>query len=219
METIRVLLADDHTIVRKGLRSLLDEEPNINVIAEAEDGREAVEKALELLPDVVVMDISMPLVNGLEATRTILRQNPQIKIIVLTVHTDSEYIFQILNAGSSGYLVKNSAPEELVTAIHAVHQGGSYLSPSISKKVVNRFVEQNKELISEDSYSTLTNREREILQLIAEGYSTREVAESLHISVKTAETHRANMMAKLDLSNMVDLMKYAIRRGIIDLNS
>ena len=215
MNKIRVLLAEDHTIVRKGLRSLLDGEAGVKVIGEAEDGREAVEKVGQLLPDVVLMDITMPSLNGLEATRQIKKRFPEVKVVILTMHANEEYIFQILRAGASGYLVKQAAPTELLSAIQAAYQGESFLSPSISRKVIEEYIQQAEATAEKDSYDQLTDREREVLQLIAEGHPNREIAELLHISVKTVETHRANLIDKLDIHSTAELTQYAIRKGVI----
>lgn len=215
MKKIRVLLAEDHTIVRKGLRSILDSEEGIEVVGEAEDGRAAVEAVEHLRPDVVMMDISMPSLNGLEATRQIKRRFPHVKVLVLTMHTNEKYISQILQAGASGYLVKQAAVEELTAAIQAVHRGDAFLSPSISKKVLQRFVQQGQAMAGEDSYEQLTPREREVLQLIAEGCTNRDISNVLHISIKTVEVHRANLMRKLDLHSAAELTRYAISKGLI----
>jgi len=216
MDKTRVLLAEDHTIVRKGLRSLLDKETGIKVVEEAEDGREAILKAEELHPDVVVMDIAMPGLNGLEATRQIKKRFPDIKIIILTMHANEEYILQSLKAGASGYLVKKAVPVELISAINAVHKGNSFLSPSISRTVIDEYVRRSKEISEgEEGFEQLTVREREVLQLIAEGRKTREIAELLYISIKTVETHRAHIMNKLDIHSTAELTRYAIRKGII----
>ena len=217
MSPISVLLAEDHTIVRKGIRSLLDAERDINVVGEAENGREAVEIAEEIHPDIVVMDHSMPVLNGLEAMRQIRQRDDGIKVLILTMHTNEEYVFQFLRAGAAGYVVKQSAPNELVAAIRAVAAGQSYLSPSISKTVIDEYVRQSQELAITDSYDALTSREREVLQLIAEGNTNREIATQLHISVKTAGVHRNNIMQKLHLTTMAELTRYAIRKGIISL--
>jgi two-component system response regulator NreC len=217
MRKIRVLLADDHTIVRKGLRSLLDGEAEIEVIGEAEDGREAVEKAQQLLPDVVLMDITMPTLNGLEATRQIKKLFPKMKVLILTMHATEEYVLQILRAGASGYVVKQAAPAELVSAIRAVYRGDSFLSPSISRKVIEEYIRQTEAMVEENSYDRLTDREREVLQLIAEGCSSREIAEGLYISEKTVRAHRAHLMDKLDIHSVAELTQYAIRKGVIGL--
>ena len=218
MTKTRVLLAEDHTIVRKGLCALLDAEPGIEVIGEAQDGREALLKAEQLHPDIVLMDITMPVLNGLEATRQIKKRFPEVKVLILTVHSDEEYIRQILRAGASGYLVKQAAPHELISAIEAIQRGESYLSPSVSKKVVQEYVQHATGSAEQDTHERLTDREREVLQLIAEGNSTRDIAELLHMSVKTAETHRARLMGKLDIHSTAELTQYAIRKGVISLD-
>ena len=212
---IRVLIAEDHTIVRKGLRSLLDAEPGIEVIAEAKDGQEAVEKTERLRPDVVVTDISMPGLNGLEATRRIKKRFPEVQVVILSMHTNDEYIFQVLGAGASGYVLKQSAVQELVSAIQMVSRGQSYLSPSVSKRVVEEFVRRGQALAEPDSYDSLTNREREVLQLVAEGHKSREIAELLYISEKTVQTHRAHIMQKLGIRGAAELTQYAVRKGVI----
>lgn len=218
MSVIKVLLAEDHTIVRKGIRSLLDDEADIQVVGEADNGREAIAKVEELQPDIVLMDHTMPILNGLEATRQIVKRFPRVRVLILTMHTNEEYIFEFLQAGASGYLVKQTAPTELVTAIHAVYQGDSFLSPSISKTVISGFVRQSEAIGKDDGYDTLTDREHEILQLLTEGYSTKEVAEQLHISVKTVATHKVHIMEKLNIHSMTELVKYAIRKGVISLD-
>lgn len=217
MTKIRVLLAEDHTLVRKGIRSLLDAELSIAVVGEAENGREAVEKTAALHPEIVIMDHTMPLLNGLEATRQIREQMNDVKVLILTMHTNEEYIFEFLQAGASGYLVKQSAPTDLIAALTAIHQGQLYLSPAISRTVVEEYLRQGMASGREGSPAQLTAREREILQLIAEGYTNREIGEQLHISVKTVGVHRLNLMQKLDLHSPTELTKYAIRKGIISL--
>ncbi len=220
MSVIRVLLAEDHTLVRKGLRALLDEEVDIEVVGEAQDGRGAVQQVEQLLPDIVLMDISMPNLNGLEATRQIVAQFPETRVLVLTRHANREYIYQLLRAGASGYVVKQAAPAELILAIRAVCQGDTFLSPSISRQVIEDYIRKAQEVVSStDSYDRLTPREREVLQLIAEGYSTSEIAEMLYVSAKTVYAHRAHLMAKLDLHSEAELTQYAIRKGVIDLES
>lgn len=217
-DKIKVLLVDDHTIVRKGLRALLDAEPDIEVIGEAETGREALQRAHELLPDIVLMDISMPDMNGAEATRQIRHRLSSVKVLVLSMHADEEFVFQLLRAGASGYLIKKAATEELIFAIKTVFQGHSFLSPAISSTVIDAYVRRAGEMTAEDRYEILTEREREILQLVAEGRTSREISELLHITTRTVETHRANLMAKLDIHTVAELTKYAIRRGIIALD-
>jgi len=218
MPKIKVLLAEDHTIVRKGLTSLLAGEADIEVVGEAEDGQEAVELVERLAPDVVLMDNTMPVLNGLEATRQIKKRFPEIKVLVLTMHTTEEYIQQFLQAGASGYLIKKTAPKELVTAIHAVYRGDSYLSPAISNVIIEGYLHQAAATASEDSYEKLTDRERQVLQMITEGVSNREIAERLHLSVKTVNNHRMNLMDKLNIHNTAKLVKYAIRKGVISLD-
>jgi two-component system response regulator NreC len=208
-------LAEDHTIVRKGLRSLLEGQPDIIVVGEAQDGREALEKTEQLSPDVVLIDIAMPLLNGIEATRRITQRFSDIKVLVLTMHDDQEYIRQVLQAGASGYVVKQAAPTELLSAIRAVRNGGSYLSPTISKRVIQDYVQQSESSDGYDSYDALTARQREVLQLIAEGHTTREIADLLTISVKTVESHRTNLMEKLDIHTTAGLTLYALRKGVI----
>jgi DNA-binding NarL/FixJ family response regulator len=216
MNTIRVILAEDHTIVRKGLRSLLEGEEDIEVIGEAGNGKEAITLVEQKKPDIVVMDIGMPELNGLEATRRIKKKFPQTKVLILTMHTNEEYVFEILQAGASGYIVKKAAPTELVSALRAVEQGESFLSPSISKKVIDEYLQRAGEAKRRGAFELLTDREREVLQLIAEGNSTRGIAGRLFISTKTVETHRSNLMEKLDLHGTADLTRYAIRMGIVD---
>lgn len=214
MSNIRVLLAEDHTIVRKGLISLLKDEMGIEVIGEAENGREAINKVEELMPDIVVMDISMPLLNGLDATRQIKKRFPDVIVLILTMHIDDAYIFEVMQAGASGYIIKKAVPTELVSAIQAVYQGDIYLSPKVSKKVIQEYLKQvdsGKEKIE----PKLTDREREAVQLIAEGNSNRKIGESLFISVKTVESHRAKIMGKHNLHSTADITRYAIRKGIV----
>lgn len=216
MGKIRVLLADDHTILRQGLRKILEADPSFEVVGEAGDGREAVKKAEALKPDVVVMDISMPILNGIEATRQIAKSLPKTKILILTVHENDQLATEILNAGATGYLLKDAASEELIAAIRAVYRGDSYLSPSIAKRVIAQYLDFARGKVPpEEKFSDLTAREREILQLIAEGYSNKEIAQMLYISEKTVKTHRENIMRKLDLHSVAELVRYAIRRGII----
>lgn len=217
MDRIEVLLAEDHTIVREGLVSMLEDEPDIQVVGQAGDGQTAVTLAKQLQPNVVVMDITMPILNGLEATRQIKRYYPQTQVVILTVHTTEEYIYQILQAGASGYVVKQAALDELVMAIRAAHSGETFLSPSVSSFVVQEYIEHANANRLETEYDLLTEREREVLQLVAEGYSTREIAERLFISVKTVESHRTNLMNKLDIHNIAGLTKYAIGKGLVSL--
>ena len=216
MNKIKVLLAEDHTIVRKGLRALLDRDIGIKIVGEAEDGREAVRKVEKLQPDVVVMDIAMPGLNGLEATRQIKKRFPGIKIIILTVHSNEEYVLQTLRAGASGYLVKKAAPADLIEAIHSVYKGNSFLSPSISKTVIDEYIRQAETKSERDIiYEKLTNREREVFQLIIEGHKNREIANLLHVSIKTVETHKAHIMDKLNVSGTSELIRYCYDKGLI----
>lgn len=212
MSKIKVLLAEDHIIVRKGLRSLLDREVDIEVVGEADNGQQAVEKAQLLQPDIVLMDITMPVLNGLEATRQIKELRLPIKVVVLTVHATPEYAYQILRAGGSAYVLKQAAVSELIGAIRAVYQGGSFLSPSISRHAVDEYGRQAT--ATEDRYDKLTAREREVLQMVAEGRTNREIANIMHVTVKTVEAHRASLMNKLDLHSIAELTKYALRKGI-----
>ncbi|MCJ7579524.1 MAG: response regulator transcription factor [Candidatus Aminicenantes bacterium] len=215
MKKIRVLLADDHSIVRQGLRAILDQTEDVEVVAEARDGMEAVKKTKKFLPDIVLIDIGMPVLNGIEATRQIKKRFPAVKVLVLTMHTTEEYILQVLHAGASGYIVKMSAAQELLEAIRAVYQGHFFLSPSVSQKVVGEYIQRTKDMIELDIMDVLTTREREVLQLIAEGRSNKEIAGLLFISVKTVETHKAHLMQKLELHTTTDLVKFAIKKGII----
>ncbi|MEM7134842.1 MAG: response regulator transcription factor [Chloroflexota bacterium] len=217
MSKIRVVLADDHTIVRKGIRSLLDEDPKIEVVGEAENGRQAVAQAEALQPDIILMDHTMPLLNGLEATRQIRKQLPHIQVLILTMHTNEEYVFQFLQAGAAGYLVKQTAPTDLITAIEAIYRGDSFLSPTISKAVIEEYVRTGEAAGKGASDNALTEREREVLQLVAEGFTNQEISQQLQISIKTVGVHRLNLMQKLDLHNLADLTKYAIRTGMISL--
>jgi len=212
---IGVLLVDDHTLVRKGLRSLLEGEEGMEVLGEAQDGREAIQKVEELHPDVVLMDIAMPVLNGLEATRQIKKRFPEVRVVALTMHAAEEYIFRILRAGASGYVVKQAAPAELVSAIEVVYRGDSFLSPSISSKVVEEYIRQAELMAEADGYDRLTGRERQVLQLIAEGHPNREIAELLHISATTVASHRAHLMEKLGIHSTAGLTQYAVRRGLV----
>ena len=214
MKKIKVLVADDHTIVRKGLCALLEEEKNIEVIGEAGDGREAVRKAGSLNPDIILLDIRMPILNGIEAARQISQNYPDIKVLVLTMYSDDEHVFELLNAGAGGYILKKSAPSELVNAINALSQGDAFLSPLISKKVLERLKERS--INKNRAEVCLTNREREVVQLIAEGCTNKQIGERLCISIKTVVNHRSRLMMKLDIHNTAGLTHYAIRKGIID---
>ncbi len=216
MSKTRVLLADDHTIVRQGLRALLDSQEDIEVVGEAEDGRQAIENVKQLVPDIVVMDITMPSLNGIEATRQIKKLNPEIKVLVLTVHINEEYIYQVFQAGASGYLLKESAVSDLVSAINVAKKGEIFLSPSISKIIVKDYMKHAEgESGGFNSLNLLTGREREILQLIAEGRTNKETAHLLKLSVKTVDVHRAHLMGKLNIHDVTGLVKYSIKKGLI----
>jgi two-component system response regulator NreC len=209
-KTIRVLVADDHTILRSGLRMLLNAQPDIEVIGEASDGRQAISETQQLQPDVILMDITMPTINGIEATRQIKSLLPEVKVLILTMHENEEYLFRALRAGASGYILKEAADTELITAIRLIQEGRSYLSPSAQSMMVGDYLQREK-----DSYSELTEREREILKLIAEGLTNHQIAERLVISPKTVDTHRTHVMEKLNLHSRAELIKYALRRGLI----
>jgi DNA-binding NarL/FixJ family response regulator len=214
---IRVLLADDHRMLREGIRALLERQEDIQVVGEAGDGREAVRLTTQLCPDVVVMDVSMPMLNGIEATRQIRRDCPDVRVLILTVHESEEYVAQLLVAGASGYIIKRAAGEELVSAIRAVHQGEAFLYPSIARVVIEDYVRRLQAGTGLSAQEVLTDREREVLQLIAEGYTNREIADLLHLSIKTVQNHRSKIMNKLDLHDRGELIKYAIQQGIIHL--
>ena len=216
--SIRILLADDHKITRQGLRSLLDEQPDMEVVAEAEEGRTAVCLARELVPNVVIMDVSMPDLNGMEATRQIIAEFPNIKIIALSMHSDSLFVTEMLRCGASGYLLKDCAFEELERAIRAVMDNKTFLSPTISGVVVDDYLHRLSKADFSDS-QVLSDREREVLQLMAEGNSTKQIALKLHISTKTVETHRRQIMNKLDIHTVAELTKYAIRKGLTSLET
>ena len=216
--SIRILLADDHKITRQGLRSLLDKEFDMEVVAEAEQGRTAVRLVRELSPQVVIMDVTMPDLNGVEAARQIVSEFPDVKIIALSMHSDSLFVTEMLKSGASGYLLKDCAFEELARAIRTVVAGKTYLSPSISGVVVDDYLHRLSKAVLSGS-EVLTDREREVLQLLAEGKSTKQIALKLHISVKTVETHRRQMMDKLDIHTVAELTKYAIRKGLTSLET
>ncbi|MEO8098431.1 MAG: response regulator transcription factor [Acidobacteriota bacterium] len=211
----KVLIADDHGIVRTGLRLLFERIPDMQVIGEATDGREAVRMSKELHPDTVIMDIAMPLLNGLEATSQIVRENDQTAVIMLSMHSDESYILRSLNAGARGYLLKDKADEDIETAVRSVNEGRPYFSPSIAHTLLEDYVRLMRERGVQDSYELLTEREREVLQLLAEGKSNKEAAAVLNLSPYTVETHRTNLMQKLDLHNTAEIVLYAVRKGIV----
>lgn len=216
MEKIRILLADDHTILRDGIRALLEDELDMELVGEAEDGHTAVKMANQLKPDVVLMDIAMPLLNGLEATRQIKRDQPQINVLILTMHENEEYIRQVLATGAMGYILKDAAARELLGAIRAVYRGEAVLSPAITRLVIEDYLRWG-DLQPKNDSSGLSPREREVLQLIAEGYTNKQIAEILSISVKTVQAHRSSLMSKLDLHDRGELIKYAIQKKIIEI--
>jgi len=213
---LKILLVDDHKIVRDGLRNLLEKHPDIVVAGEAEDGREALQLARKLSPDVVIMDIAMPDLNGMEATRQILSELHNVKVIALSMHSDKRFVSEMLKAGASAYLLKDCAFEELITAIRTIMKGKTYLSPGIADVVIEDYIRKGSK---EDSsvFSILSDREREVLQLMVEGKSTKEIAANLNVSAKTIETHRTNLMTKLDIHTIAELTKYAIREGLTSL--
>lgn len=215
MSKIRILLADDHTVMRKGLRLLLERQPNLSVVGEASDGRQAVDLAGTEDPDVVVMDIAMPNLNGIEAARQIVGRNPRAAIVILSMHSDESYVIRALKAGARAYLLKDSAETDLISAIRALSEGKSFFSPAISRILVEDYMRQLERQGVEDSYELLTNREREILQLLAEGKSNKEVAAMLNLSLYTVETHRTHILQKLNLHTVPELILYAVRKGII----
>jgi DNA-binding NarL/FixJ family response regulator len=208
---ISVLLADDHQVVRDGLKTLLEAQPDLRVIGVAADGREAVTNAAQLKPDVVVMDISMPDMNGVEAARRIHGSRPETRIVMLSMHSDAEHVYRALEAGATGYLLKNSAGSELVAAVRAVHAGRRYLTEKINEMVIAGYLGENR---AESPLQSLSKRERDILQHIVDGRNNRETAELLHISVKTVETYRSRMLQKLGIKNVTDLVKFAITHGL-----
>ena len=216
--SIKVLLVDDHAIIREGLRSLLEKQPDLEVVADADDGRRAIELVRELSPDVVIMDVTMPRLGGIEATRQITGEFPAVKVIALSIHSRRRFVADMLSAGASGYILKECLFDELVQAIRAVSEGGRYLSPRITDVVVDDYV---KRLSSGDEspLRSLTGREREVLQLVAEGKSTKEISMELHVSTKTIEANRRQIMEKLDIQSVAELTKYAIREGLTSLET
>jgi len=212
---LRLLLADDHAILRDGIRALLTDEPDLQVVGEAENGRQALDQARALRPDVVVLDIGMPLLNGLEATRQIRREVPEARVLILTMHQNEEYLAQVLAAGASGYVLKDVAGRELVSAIRQVAEGEPFFSPSMAKTLTAIYLRSLEAEKTHDPYEDLTIREREVLQLVAEGFTNRQIAEMLSLSIKTVKTHRLHLMQKLDLHDRTELVKYAFQKGII----
>lgn len=215
--SIRILLADDHQIVREGLTALVSSQEGMDVVGEASNGREAVQFTIDLKPDVVVMDVAMPDLNGIEATRRILVENPRCKIVGLSMHSDRRFLTEMLKAGATAYLLKDSAFEELASAIRAVTAGQVYLSPRIADAVVDGYLHGSITNRQPSAFQVLTSREREVLQLIAEGLATKQIASQLKVSVKTVETHRRQIMEKLDMHSVAELTKYAIREGLASI--
>ncbi|MAG36246.1 MAG: DNA-binding response regulator [Dehalococcoidia bacterium] len=215
----RVLLADDHAVLRAGLRLLIDAQPTLTVVGEASDGAEAVALTASLQPDLVVLDIGMPGMNGLEALRRIDQDHPTVKVLILTMHANEEYLFEVLQAGGSGYVLKQTADTELIGAIHAALRGSTFLYPSLESRVLRDYVFHAQRENRRHTHQRLTEREREVLQLVAEGLTNQEIADRLIISVKTVETHRAHIMTKLDLASRAELVQYALRHGYLTPDS
>jgi two-component system response regulator NreC len=212
---VRILLADDHTVMRAGLRLLLERHENFEVIGEASDGRQAVEIAAEQKPDVVVMDVAMPNLNGVEAARQILTRNPDVAIVMLSMHSDESYVLRSLKAGARAYLLKDSAEADLIAAIQAITEGRSFFSPGVRALLKEDYIYRLQKFGADDTYELLTAREREVLQLVAEGRSNKEVASLLGLSLYTVETHRTHILQKLNLHSVPELILYAVRKGII----
>jgi len=225
MKKTRIIIADDHSVVRSGLRLLLQSSPDFTVVAEAEDGEEAVALVDRHKPDVVVMDISMPKLNGIEATGIMKQSNPELKIIILTVHEDEEYVYQMLRAGASGYVLKSAGKKEIFAAIESALSGERFFSPGISKLIIEGFIKRDKEQLQAQeqlqmhSKQQLTKREIEVLQYIAQGFTNRKIAEALFLSIRTINTHRTNLMQKLDIHDTARLVRYAIETGLVKLKN
>jgi DNA-binding NarL/FixJ family response regulator len=212
---LRILLGDDHTLVRQGLRKILEERPEWEVVSEASDGHEAVSQALSLQPDVAVLDVAMPVLNGIEAARQIVRRSPEVRVLMLSMHADEAYITRAFQAGALGYMLKDSADVDLIRGITAVAAGKSFFSPAVAKVMLDDYVRHLADRGITDRYEALTEREREVFQLIAEGRTNKDIAELLSVSPSTVETHRAHIFEKLDVHNTAVLVLYAVRRGVI----
>jgi two-component system response regulator NreC len=219
MNTVKLVLADDHAIFREGLRALLERWPEVEIVGEANDGVEAVDLARRLRPDVIVMDIGMPRMNGLEATKLITRELPDIKILILTIHATDEHFFEALAAGASGYVLKEAASDVLKSALQALSRGGLFLYPSVARRLVEDYLRRVNTGEERTSYENLTQREREILQLVGEGLTSQEIAEGLVLSVNTVQTHRMHIMEKLNLHSRAELIQYAVRLGLLTVPS
>lgn len=215
MNPIRILLAEDHGIVRDGLRMLLQSQPDLAVVAEASNGREAVARAKETQPDVAILDISMPELSGLEATRLIKTESPETRVLILTMHESDEYFFRALEAGASGYVLKKAATQDLIAATRAVARGEAFLYPSVAKKLISDYLQRVQSGSEQTGYSSLSEREREILLLIAEGSSNQQIADRLSVTTSTVQTHRAHILEKLGLQTTADLIKYAVQHGLV----
>ena len=215
MKKIRVLLADDHQLMRSGIRLMLERDRDLSVVGEASDGREAVALTKSLKPDVVIMDIGMSNLNGIEAARQMTQERPDLAVMILSMHSDESYVLRALRAGARGYLLKDSAEPDLIKAVHVVAGGKSFFSPAVSKVLLDDYVRKLKRSGTDDAYDLLTPRERELLQLIAEGKSNKDIANLLNLSVYTVESHRSNLMEKLNLRGLPELILYAVRKGII----
>ncbi|MGD9097660.1 MAG: response regulator transcription factor [Desulfobacterales bacterium] len=212
----RILIAEDHAIVRDGLRALLTAQPGFEVVAEAENGRDAVRRADRIRPDLILIDLSMPRMNGIEAIRELKRQDPDVRVIVMTAHAADEYVFAALDAGAEGYFLKDGSQEELLLAISTVIAGKRYICPGVSEQVIEGYLHGRPRLREKSAWDSLTRREIEIAKLVAEGYKNREIADELFISIKTVEKHRANLMAKLKLKGAAELARLAIEKGLVD---
>ncbi len=216
--TIRVVIVDDHSVVRAGMRMLLESDPELEIVGEGENGQQGLQLARDLKPDVMVMDVTMPEMDGVEATRRIKQEMPQVAVLAVTIHEGADYFFRMLQAGASGYVPKRAAAEDVLQAIHVVAKGDVFLEPRIAKELVFDYVTRVRQGVAQESYDGLTEREREVLVLIAEDATNQAIANRLSISVKTVERHRENIMQKLNLHTRTELVKYAIRKGIISLD-